>query len=213
MYINIMYQETETNPYILYNIGKTHQESNIKKQYYLKALDIFENNNYDLLYCDEYININEELADLYLIEEDYEKMEYYFNKSLKFFSTYSSSSLAMYYKEVVKDYKKALEYYLMTLLYDNNSFVKKEILELDMFYETYNFLKENNIRFKEFDDKYYKLINKIKLNSSHKECNVCFDDNINIYIDCSHEICIKCLEKINKCPVCKCSINKDYSFE
>lgn len=208
-----MYRETETNPYILYNIGRKHQENNIKKQYYLKALDIFENNNYDLLYCDEYININEELGDLCIIDEDYDKMEYYFNKNLKFFSTYSSSSLAMYYKHVVKDYDKALEYYHMTLLFDNDSFVKKDILELDMFYKTYNFLQENNIRFKEFDDKYYKLINKIKLNSLYKECNVCFDNNISIYIDCSHEICIKCLEKINKCPVCKCSINKNYSYE
>ena len=38
------------------------------------------------------------------------------------------------------------------------------------------------------------------------------ENDTNIYIDCSHKVCISCLSKINKCPICKCNINNDYSY-
>jgi hypothetical protein len=48
------------------------------------------------------------------------------------------------------------------------------------------------------------IINSI--NNINNECIICYDE-INIFLECGHFICIKCVFNINKCPLCKLNIN------
>lgn len=221
---------TNNNPYELYKIAKKYyfaKEYDTMKMYYNKSLDKFEINNdmKELYYYDEYNSIHQELGDYYKdIERNYDLMKIYYEKSIEFHSAYSSASLADYYKDIEEDYNKALKYYLLALTFDKNFPIKSEILSLEMFYTVYQYFENNKLNlninlnenekeiFKEFETIYFKLINKIKLNSHISECIVCNENDINIYIDCSHKICLSCLSKISKCPVCKCNISHDYSY-
>lgn len=211
-----IYIELENNPNILYNKGEKYSKEDDHDNmiyYFEKALQILEETNKNIKYNDIYINIIQKLGDYYNYIKNYDNMIKCFMKGVELECTYCSSSLGDYYAYNVKNYELALKYYLITLKIDKEFPIESDIISLNIFYPVYEFLKQNKITLSKFNKVYFKLINKINFNSSIKECNICNSEECNIFLDCTHEVCVNCVFKLNKCPICKYTISNDYSYQ
>lgn len=44
------------------------------------------------------------------------------------------------------------------------------------------------------------------VNSPTEECCVCFNENKMYFLSCTHKVCYSCVEKVDKCPICRTEI-------
>ena len=154
----------------------------------------------------------------YTIEQNYEEMKKYYFMAIDKGYTKSMYNLACYYKDIEKNYKEMKKYYLMTIEQDNDiSITAMEELKIYI----YNNIQENTLKFynslynlrikpkiviKTMDDmctndhKILEYQQKINIHTNNiKECIICYETNLHIPLNCSHEICINCYCLVDKC--------------
>jgi tetratricopeptide (TPR) repeat protein len=146
---------------------------------------------------------NIQLAEYYQHYNDYENMIYHY-KMLNNPTPYLLNKMAFYYK-TKKNYDNMIKCYLLAI--DKNDidamrclgdyYVKiKEFDKAKLYYEM--ILNDNSC------SKHSNLIKKIitknlgKFNSI-KECFICCIENIHTKFKCGHEICIDCINQLDRC--------------
>ncbi len=146
-----------------------------------------------------------------LVEKLHNNILYYYEDGIKI-KEYETSNRKFHGKSI-EYYKngniKSCSFFVLNILhgvqyeYYNNNNIKKA--------STYNLGKKNGdeFLFKENGDilqrNIYKLDKKIYTQDFFNnicECCVCLEET-NFKTSCNHDICINCLKKVDKCPICR----------
>ena len=141
------------------------------------------------------------------IEKNYNKAVEYYEMAIKLDNSDAMNNLGYYYCIIEKNYKKAVEYYVTVI---KHGFVeaKKNLLNINQFKLIYDELMKQDVKFPEFNAKYYILLNKIRIYGVVEDCNVCSDKCLTVPLDCCHKICLNCWNNIDKCLECQNPIIK-----
>jgi tetratricopeptide (TPR) repeat protein len=175
-------------------------KKNYKKALYYYKLAIENNNIY------AYNNIG---LYYYNIEKKYDEALYYFLLACdnKIYEAYNN--IGLYYTEIIKDNETAKIYFIKAYIngidesYDNLKKITSS-LERYILSQQYDFvfLDENSSIINIFINRYNKYGNE-------EECQICFENNMVIPLECTHVVCINCYPKIidtYKCPFCRIDI-------
>jgi tetratricopeptide (TPR) repeat protein len=190
-------------------------------------LDVFDYNETEKFYLDaialdpKNTRILYNFANFYEDRKDYPNMVKYYELCSEEYDCDALFQLAVYYFNICKDKETGLNYYMRGIelisedfndkIIKNKKYKDIRLLEILEDLEAHDNSSEN---FKLFMNKIksvpeimaYK--NKIKLFTRLQnicECQICFDNKLNIDLPCGHEVCIDCYKIIYKsnCPWCR----------
>jgi tetratricopeptide (TPR) repeat protein len=157
-----------------------------------------EYNYYNLGNCYKYMKNEEKMIENYLKANTgnsyFELSDYYYKqKNL-------ALSIKYLYKSSLFKYTIATQLLKMTILFEQNKINLYNILiNLE---NPNNFINNNINELIETTEikKHIKRLEDSKTNNIIKECIICFDNKLNIKLDCGHELCVDCYNKTNnKC--------------
>jgi hypothetical protein len=131
-------------------------------------------------------------------------MKNYLLQAISYNNPVAMHGLAIYYK-LIKNYNKMDEYFIMSIKFNN-------LLSMKALQLLYNNIKiyilldtiTNNIFINEQKTKLLidpKVKYYLQYKQNIKECYICYELNIHVKLQCSHDICYDCFYKIHKCPL------------
>ena len=214
-------------PNAMKNLGLYYQDIeknyDLMKKYYLMAIefnDVFAMNNLGCYYHNT--------------EKNYDLMKKYYLMAIELNNVVSMYTLGYYYHYDEKDYDLMKKYYLMAIELDNSNalfgmimfYKKTNNIEYNKYLDLYVEKYINNTNFHEkikklaLNDLHYDLLtnntnrktiiykNKCNFMSKIGNCDVCMEENIQLIpFECCHYICTNCYIKLDKCHLCRLSIN------
>jgi hypothetical protein len=191
------------------SLGNLHCMNNLALYYQNIEKDYVKMKHYYLMAIEKknIISISN-LAHYYTtVENDFDKMKYYYKMIFDIFDydyiiSKNEKVFKNYIKYIFDEFDFTIDTKIISLLtlYDNN-FINEYLKYLCIFNETlftdnYKYLNKLNKK------KYYIHMN--NLNNNIKECNICLITKNNIKLhNCSNELCLSCMNKVNKCPFCR----------
>lgn len=162
------------------------------------------------------------LANMYLVLHDFEKMSMYFEMAYeygeidaidKLCEFYYKTSQGIHSEQFIKYFIIALEtipnLYILGDYYYINTIIHNNILNLyDKIGKPKNNIAKENVDILNQIDELLVYNNKVRLFTNLNnicECAICFDTKLNINIHCGHIFCTDCYKTIyNKnCPLCR----------
>lgn len=218
------FSEDEQDPYILHIVG-LYYELKIKnydkmKKCYNKVIDYYQNVILDTNSETDKQKIYN-LTSVYSnfgvyyeqIEKNYDEAKKNYWKAISLKDTDAMIMLSVYYLKIENNKEEMKKILIMAI--ENNHVQSMDLLikQFDIIH-VYNTLKlcenkneliNNKLKSLENTSKKIKIYsNKVKLFerlNNYKDCIICFENKLNIDLDCGHEVCSECYCDVTKCPL------------
>jgi len=147
----------------------------------------------------------------YINEKDFEKAREYYEMAVERNFISSIFGLSLYYINIKKNKGKMLELILYATSLDNFdllNILNRHYNKLEIYNILINYSEKNKIINEAI--KYLKKFNIVKIYENKitlftrlnnvKECNICYENELHINLECGHDVCKNCYCIITKCP-------------